>query len=150
MAEENINYEFISNGGCTRCDAMDGRLSADNPQPRPHPNCNCQIVKRDFGAGSDQQGCDENRMRYDYQGAQSVHHDGPYTPDAEFDVVHTFIIRCPDGESIEADVLTTITYGELAADFDGAMDQAFAEALELIEDIAATECQHCPEPPLLV
>ncbi len=149
MADGDMYYEFISNGGCTRCDAMDGRLSADDPMPRPHSNCTCQIVKRDYGIGSENS-CDESLMRYTLVDTSSVHHGAGDDPDDEFDIVHTFHVRCPDGENIEADIVVSTTYGSAAADIDAAFEDAFAEALELIEELAATECRSCPAPPLLV
>ncbi len=148
MSSEDGQYEFVSNGGCTRCDAMDGRLS-DGPLPRPHPNCNCQIIWRDYGAGNPDQPCDENNMRYEFNGTTSSHHGGPYGPDDEFDLIHDFRIHCPDGEIIEAEILVTATYGEMAADHDGMFEDALAEALERVEELAASECRSCPEPPLV-
>ena len=148
MSGENGKYEFVSNGGCSRCDARDGRLS-EGPTPRPHPGCNCQIIWRDFGANNPGQPCDESKMRYEYQDVSASHHSGPYGPDDEFDLVFTFRIHCPDGEMIDTEVLVTATYGDLADDQDALFEDAMAEALGLVEEIAASECQACPEPPLV-
>lgn len=129
MADEDYTWEFISNGGCERCDAMDGRLSDMEPMPRPHPNCSCQIVKRDWGIGTDDT-CDEGRMRYTLLDVQAVHHPGSTgEPDEEFDLVHIFEIHCPDDETIEADISVTVTYGDAADDLDDLFEDAFAEAL---------------------
>ncbi len=35
-------YEWISHGGCERCDAMEGFY--DEEPVRPHPNCQCDII----------------------------------------------------------------------------------------------------------
>ncbi len=35
-------YEWISSGGCERCDAMEGFY--DEEPVRPHPNCQCEII----------------------------------------------------------------------------------------------------------
>ncbi len=148
MDEEDFQWEFLSNGGCERCDAMDGRLSDENPHPRPHPGCSCQIVKRDWGLGTDDT-CDEGRMRYTLLDIVAVHH--PHTtnqPDEEFDLVHVFAITCPDGETIEADISVSVRYGY--EDVDELFEDAFAEALELVEELAASECQTCPAPPEIV
>jgi hypothetical protein len=34
-------YEYISSGGCARCDAMEDCY--EELPPKPHPNCECQI-----------------------------------------------------------------------------------------------------------
>lgn len=150
MSEENGKYEFVSNGGCTRCDAMNGRLS-DAPSDSPHPGCNCQIVWRDFGAFDPDEACDEEKLRYELVEIRPKHHimGGPWSMDDEFDLVHTFRIHCPDGEEIETDVVVSTTYGDMDEDQDAMFEDALAEALELAEEIAASECRTCPDPPLV-
>ena len=145
---ETKEYRFSSNGGCTRCDALHGRLyQKEGPHTRPHSNCNCQIVRRYPGPKSRDGKCNEEDMRYEFIDTAPIHHDGTHADDDHFELAHAFRIHCPDGEIIEADVAVEITYGELKADHDGALADAFAEALELIENLAATECKPCESPP---
>lgn len=40
-----VYYQWISNGGCEICDALEG-VHPDAPQ-RPHPNCLCTILRID-------------------------------------------------------------------------------------------------------
>jgi hypothetical protein len=42
-----MSWEFISTGGCARCDAMEGFY--DEEPERPHPYCECQIIEHEEG-----------------------------------------------------------------------------------------------------
>ena len=147
MDEENGNgdegYVWLSSGGCEMCDSMDGEEFDTEPY-RPHPNCNCTIVSRS-GGGSD---CDESLLTYQVDWTHSVHHTSGVDPNEEFDFIFDYEIHCPGGQEIAGEGLVSKNYGEYRwGDYEDVEADAYEEALELVDEIAASECPPCPDPP---
>jgi len=136
------SFEWVSNGGCERCDALDGHICEED-SPRPHPNCDCTIINR----SQPSQSCDGSDVRYEVAFGGSVHHSGGADPDEEFDLVFDYNIVCwGAAEEITGEVVVTRTYADdLANDPEDLIDDALAEALEMVEEIAAQECPECPD-----
>jgi hypothetical protein len=143
--EEDV-FEWSSNGGCERCDALDGHICKED-SPRPHPNCDCTIISRSHAARS----CDGSDVRYEVEHGGSVHHTGGLDPDEEFDLVFDYTIVCwGAAEQISGEVIVTRTYREDAStEPEDLIDDALAEALKQVEEIAAEECPQCPEEKLV-
>ena len=135
-------YVWTSSGGCQRCDALDAlEVPAEQQGSTPHPNCNC-TVERHPGEPT---ACDENNIRYTVTYSHPIHHPNYVDGDSEFDMVYDYVITCPTGEVLTGEVLVTTTY-------DGHIDEpddVDLEALEMVDDIAATECPGCPDPKLV-
>jgi hypothetical protein len=142
--DDEPRYEWVSNGGCERCDAMDGHL-CEEPPPRPHARCNCTIIHRSRPSLS----CDETDVRYEISHAANIHHSGTPDPDDEFDIIFDYKIHCwGNTQQISGEVIVSRTYSELRGnDTDDFVEEAMADALELVEEIAADECPSCPAPP---
>lgn len=136
-------YVWVTNGGCERCDALDG-LVFDTEPFRPHRNCNCSIISRS-GVHRD---CRAEFATYEVAYSSPVHHTDGSNENDEFDLVFDYRIRCWDGEIIEGQVSVSLTYAEMWAtgDPEDAMLSAEMEAYELVEEIAATECHPCTPP----
>ncbi|TAH37205.1 MAG: hypothetical protein EYC70_09505 [Planctomycetota bacterium] len=139
-------FEWSSNGGCERCDALDGHLCDEEP-PRPHPDCDCSILERSRPHNS----CDSSDVRYEIQHAGNIHHDSANpAPDDEFDLVFDYTIHCwGDAEEISGEIVITRTYGDFddVDQIEDAIDDALAEALEDVEELAVEECPVCGEHP---
>ena len=140
-------YEWQSNGGCERCDALDGHLCVE-PPPRPHPNCDCRIIDRERRSYR----CDESDVRYEVNHSANIHHGSDPDPDEEFDLVFDYEIICwGNTERISGEVTVSRTYGELEAGDQGEefIEDALVEAIDKVHEIAASECPTCPKPPLV-
>jgi hypothetical protein len=144
---EEHRYEWVSSGGCTRCDALDGRFFKTPPW-RPHPNCNCSILDR-FAQNTD---CDSSDVRYEVDYDHPNHHGPTYEPGDEFDLIFNYTIRCwGNAEVITGQVVVSMTYDQYETDApQDFFDDAFAEALELVEEIAVEECPVCGKHPHIV
>lgn len=138
-------YVLYSSGGCVICDGMDGMTFPGEPY-RPHPNCNCTIMDRSGLHGD----CDEARMAYRLDYSHPIYHSDEFDPDDEFDLFYDYEITCPDGETLSGQVLVSVTFGEQDEDFLTDVEDNYAEALKLVEEIAASECASCPEPKPIV
>ena len=139
-------YEWVSNGGCERCDALDGH-TCELPWPRQHPKCDCTIISRSRSALQ----CDMSDVSYEVEYAGPNHHGGDPDPDDEFDLIYDYTIHCWGGaQVITGEVVVSRTYlqysDEDPYDF---LDDAYDEALQRVEEIAAAECPACPAPRLV-
>ncbi len=141
--ESDERFEWSSNGGCERCDALDGHLCEEVP-PRPHPNCDCTIIYRSQPSRI----CDLSDVRYSVNHSGNIHH-GPVDPDDEFDIVLDYTIVCwGEAETISGEVFVTRTYQDQDDSEPGDLiEDALAEALEEVEEIAVDECPVCGEHP---
>jgi hypothetical protein len=137
-------YDWVTNGGCERCDSMEGRLYPE-PPGRPHPHCDCTIQ----WVGRGPQSCESNEadITLDHEG--STHPYGPWpSPDDTFEMYFAYRIICPAGDVLEGEIMIERTYqDEQTMDPDDFFDEAYVEAFGEVEDIAASECSPCPEPP---
>ncbi len=146
MADDD-RYEWISSGGCQCCDNMEDRFYEISP-PRPHPNCNCTIYDRSQGNSQ----CDSSDVRYDISHAGNSHHSGGNpAPDDEFDMYFDYVITCwGNSQTISGQVSVSVSYGHASeTDVEDLFDEAFAEAIELVDDIAVNECPVCGKHPLV-
>lgn len=81
-------YQFISTGGCPKCDAMAGTY-ADMPK-RPHPHCDCTIKQLPEGIP-----CFEYRYDKAEVSVAEVDEESGYIA---YDVVIHYTITCPEIE----------------------------------------------------
>ena len=137
-------YEWSSNGGCERCDALDGHLCEAEP-PRPHPHCDCTIIHRSKPSRT----CDASDVQYSVEHSGNIHHGSGLDPNEEFDLVFDYTIECwGEAGTISGEVFVSRTYGDLdGSDPDDLVDDALAEALERVEEIAVEECPVCGDHP---
>jgi hypothetical protein len=137
-------YEWSSNGGCERCDAMDGHLCEEEP-PRPHPHCDCTIISRSKPSRT----CDASDVQYSVQHSGNIHHGSGLDLDEEFDIVFDYTIECWGGaQTLSGEVFVSRTYRECqGTDSADLLEDALAEALEEVEEIAVEECPVCGEHP---
>ena len=132
-------YVWQGSGGCTMCEEMDGQ-TFDTEPGRPHRNCNCTIIDR---TGMNRS-CDESRIQYQVDHTGNIHHYARPDPNDEFDMVFDYDITCPDGEHITGQVTVSFPYSDAwGDDVESLFADAEAEALELVDGIAASECQVC-------
>lgn len=140
---EEKSHEWQSNGGCPRCDALDGHVCHEDDVVRPHPRCDCTIVDR----GRSTSGCDGSfgQVAVEYRG--NSHHGGSAgAADEEFDMIFDFTIRCPEGAAhFEGEIFVSMTYGEVSSSED-ALDEAYDEAFDRALEIAEQECPACDPP----
>lgn len=143
MAEDDERYEWESNGGCDRCDALDG-MWFDVPPPKQHPKCDCTVIDRT----QSNRGCDSSDVRYHVAHEDNNHH-GPYGPGDDFDMVFSYEIKCwGGGGTLVGEVVVTMTYGELEnSENEDFFDDAYDEALQIVEDIAVSDCPVCGDHP---
>ena len=108
---------------------------------RPHPNCNCTIVDRTRGNST----CDESRLSYEVEQSGNTHHVLHPEPDDEFDMIFDYKITCPDAGTISGQVIVSIVYCGQQYMTDEDFEDAYAQALELVDEIAASGCPACEE-----
>jgi hypothetical protein len=94
-------YEFLSSGGCERCDAMEGLY--DYEPTRPHPNCRCAITPVNEGRGYTFIH-ETMRMEVDFHPDHPGDYDHLYVTEVEVQITLT----CEDGRTF-ADTLTIDT-----------------------------------------
>ena len=146
LTQNEPTHEWRSNGGCERCDALDGHQCHEGSMVRPHPRCDCAIIDRSRPSRR----CDGSWMLLELQFAQNVHHGGVSgADDEEFDLLFDFRIHCPDGtQVIEGELSVSRTYGEWMSSED-LLDEAYEEAYDRLHEIAESECPACGEAPLV-
>ncbi len=131
-------YEWVSNGGCAVCDAMDGHLCEEEP-PRPHLHCDCSIISRSRPSTS----CDSSDVRYDITGVTMTRVED-HGSQVDWDVVVDYEIECwGNAQFITGEVFFELTLEE----HDLGYDEAVAVALEQIDAIAVNECPVCGDHP---
>ena len=134
--------EWQSNGGCERCDALDGHLCTD--WARPHPNCDCRVIDR----SNPSKYCDSSDVQYSVEHAGNLHHASRPDLDDEFDLVFDYKITCwGNAQEISGEVTVSKTYRELDEDVLGTLDDAMTEALKKVEEVAVVECPVCADHP---
>jgi len=142
--DDGPRYEWSSNGGCERCDAMDGHLCSEMP-PRPHPRCDCTIIDRSHPAST----CDASDVRYHVDHSGNIHHGAGTNDSDEFDLVFDYTIVCwGNAQTLSGEVIVSRTYGDLDRFEPGDLiEDALNDALEKVEQIALDECPVCGEHP---
>jgi hypothetical protein len=131
-------YEWVSNGGCTICDALDGHLCEEDP-PRPHPRCDCTIISRSHPSTD----CDSSDVRYEITGIR-MDRLADHGSQVDWEVVVDYEIECwGNAQIIVGELVFQLTLEE----HDLGDDEAVAEALERIDEIAVSECPVCGDHP---
>ena len=140
-------YLWDSNGGCPRCDAMDG-YHYDQEPTRPHPNCDCEItLVGTFRRG----GCYEveiNINNWVWGGSGAA---GNLEPSDTVSVEFDFIISCwhgggmsgTDSIDVSADEVFELDGGDILFDgddwpiphLDNTEEAMYARIKELAEEI---------------
>lgn len=145
-------YEWVSTGGCTRCDSMEGRYYlSPTGVPRPHPNCNCTVLNRT----RTKEECDSSDAVFLVSYSGNSHHGPSEDVDDHFDMFYDYTITCwGDAAVVTGQVVVEATYGDLHGpnypdslesdrSIEDFYEDRFAEALELVEQVAVEECPVC-------
>jgi len=93
-----MTYDYVSGGGCDRCDGLEGRY--DYPPTRPHPYCDCSITPsrtRPYEGT-----CSVARVVFDF------HPDHPNDPEHLYtaEVVFNVVVRCLETGEVHEDTFT--------------------------------------------